>query len=274
MQTAERIAESKAFRAFIVAVIIVNAVTIGIATYNVPAGWVRPLAIIEDVFLGIFVVEMLIRLAGFRFNLVEFFRDPFRTFEFLLVAVCFLPVVTSSITLLRLVRVLRVSRLIGIMPDAKVLLDGMRRAGPPALSLGALIALLCYLWAAVGWMLFAHRTPDGMRGYFDNIGEGMLTLFELLTLEGWNQILHDLRSITPWAVVYVIVFLLVGTYVVVNLVVGIVINSLDDAYKRRDLDRDPDDLRHTVAELRELLDRLEAQAEKSIEPERVSRRDD
>lgn len=261
-QGAQRIAESKWFRGFIVVVIIANAVTIGVTTYSIPESWRAVLARVEDVFLAIFALEMLVRLAGFRFNLVDFLKDPFRAFEFIIVAVCFLPVVTSNVTMLRMVRILRVSRLIRVMPDARVLLDGMRRAGPPALSLGALIALMCFLWAAVGWMMFGHRTPEGMRGYFDNIGEGMLTLFELLTLEGWNQILHDLRQISPWAVIYVIVFLMVGTYVVVNLVVGIVINSLDDAYKRRDLDRDPDDLRHTVAELRNLLDKLEARVEK------------
>jgi len=271
-QTAERVADSRSFRGFIVAVIIANAITIGISSYSIAASLHRALAIIEDVFLAIFVIEMVIRLAAHRFNLVEFCRDPFRCFELVIVAACFLPFINSSVTLLRLVRVLRVSRLIRIMPDARVLLDGLRRAGPPALSLLALVGLLCYLYAAVGWMLFAHRTPEGMRGYFDNIGEGMLTLFELLTLEGWNQTLHDLREITPWALVFVISFLLIGTYIVVNLVVGIVITSLDDAYKRRDLDRDPDDLRRTVAELRGVIDRLEAQVECRLErkPERAA----
>ncbi|GAB3820407.1 hypothetical protein GCM10028820_26260 [Tessaracoccus terricola] len=257
---AERIAESSWFRGFIIFVIVVNAISIGISTYDVAPEVRAVLRTAEVVFLSIFVVEMVIRLAAYKFNVIEFCRDPFRCFELGIVAVCFLPVVTSSVTLLRLVRILRITRLIGIMPDAKVLIDGIRRAGPPALSLGAFITLLCFLWAAIGWMFFGHRTPDGMRGYFDNIGEGMLTLFELLTLEGWNQILHDLRSITPWAIVYVIVFLVVGTYVVVNLMVGIIVNSLDDAYKRKDLERDDADLRKTVAELHALLDRIEAKA--------------
>lgn len=262
---ADRIAESNWFRGFIIFVIVVNAVSIGVSTYDIPPEVRAVLRTAEVVFLSIFVVEMVIRLAAYRFNLLKFCRDPFRCFELGIVAVCFLPVVTSSVTMLRLVRILRITRLIGIMPDARVLLDGMRRAGPPALSLGALITMLCFLWAAIGWMLFGHRTPEGMRGYFDNLGEGMLTLFELLTLEGWNQILHDLRTITPWAIVYVIVFLLVGTYVVVNLMVGIIVNSLDDAYKRRDMEREGADLRKTVAELHELLDRIEAKAELEAE---------
>lgn len=264
---AERVAESNWFRGFIIFVIIANAVSIGISTYDVAPELRAVLRTAEVVFLSIFVVEMVIRLAAYRFNVIEFCRDPFRCFELLIVAACFLPVVTSSVTLLRLVRILRITRLMGIMPDARVLIDGMRRAGPPALSLGALITMLCFLWAAIGWMIFGHRTPEGMRGYFDNLGEGMLTLFELLTLEGWNQILHDLRSITPWAIVYVIAFLLVGTYVVVNLMVGIIVNSLDDAYKRRDMEREDADLRKTVAELHALLDRIEAKAELEAEIE-------
>lgn len=258
---AARIAESSWFRGFVIFVIVVNAISIGVSTYEVTPELQGALRAAESVFLTIFVFEMVIRLAAYRFNLLAFCRDPLRCFEFVIVAVCFLPVVTSSVTLLRLVRILRITRLIGIMPDARVLIDGLRRAGPPALSLGALITMMCFLWAAIGWMLFGHRTPEGMRGYFDNIGEGMLTLFELLTLEGWNQILHDLRTITPWAIVYVIAFLLVGTYVVVNLMVGIIVNSLDDAYKRRDMERDDADLRKTVAELHALLDRIESKAE-------------
>lgn len=258
---AEVLSDSLWFRGFIVAVIIVNAITIGVSTYDISDGLRATLRAVEDVFLGIFIVEMLIRLAAFRFNLVEFCKDPFRAFELGVVAAFALPMVQGNVTLLRLVRVLRVSRLVAFMPDARVLTDGMRRAAPPALSLACLIGLLCFLWAAVGWMLFGHRTPPGMRGYFDNLGEGMLTLFELLTLEGWNQTLHDLREITPWALVYVISFLLIGTYIVVNLVVGIIVNSLDDAYKQRDLERDPDDVRQMVAEMRGILDRLEARAD-------------
>lgn len=269
------VADSMWFRGFIVAVIICNAVTIGVSTYNVSDQVRSFLWAAESVFLGIFIIEMVIRLAAYRFNVVEFCRDPFRAFELATVAAFALPMVTSNVTLLRLVRILRISRLVAFMPDARVLAEGLRRSLGPALSLAALIALLCFVWAAVGWMIFGHRTPDDMPGYFDNIGEGMLTLFELLTLEGWNSILHDLRSITPWALAYVISFLLIGTYIVVNLVVGIIVNSLDDAYKQRDLERDPDDVRQMVAEMRELLDKLEARAERlgRAEDDRVGEAD-
>lgn len=268
---AGRVADSEVFRGFIVAVIICNALTIGVSTYDIADGVREVLGVLESVFLTIFIVEMVIRLAAYRFNVVEFCRDPFRAFELAIVAAFALPEVTSNVTLLRLVRILRISRLVAFMPDARVLTEGLRRSAGPAMSLAALIALLCFVWAAVGWMIFGHRTPDDMPGYFDNLGEGMLTLFELLTLEGWNAILHDLRSITPWALVYVISFLLIGTYIVVNLVVGIIVNSLDDAYKQRDLERDPDDVRQMVAEMRELLDKLEARAERlgKVEDERT-----
>mgnify|MGYP000042913433 FL=1 len=154
------------------------------------------------------------------------------------------------------------------MPDSRVLLRGLRRAAGPALSLAALTVLLCYLYAVVGWMAFRDHGNADIPGYFDNIGEAMLTMFELLTLEGWNQTLHDLRQVSPFAVPYVISFLLIGTYIVVNLVVGIVINSLDEAYKERDHERaleymatggERAGVEATINELRTVLDRLEAQ---------------
>ncbi len=209
-------------------------------------------------------------MAAVGFDLKRFFSNKWNAFDFFVVAICFLPGISTSTSALRIVRLLRVSRLLRVMPDIGVLIRGLRRAAPPALSLAALTVLLCYLYAVVGWMLFGGKTPEGMHGYFDNIGEAMLTLFELLTLEGWNSVLHDLRQISGWALPYVISFLLIGTYIVVNLVVGIVITSLDEAYKERDKARQQAVLdaggtltspETTIAELREMLTRLELQLE-------------
>ncbi len=94
--------------------------------------------------------------------------------------VAFLPGVSSNGTVLRLMRLLRVARLLKMMPDVSVLFDGMRRAAGPALSLVALTLLLLYMYAVVGVIPFGAAAPQ----YFGNLGEGVLTLFTLLTLEG------------------------------------------------------------------------------------------
>lgn len=269
-QFAADLAEAKWFQRATILVIVANALVIGLSTFSLGQAGNRLANNIDSVFLGIFVVELIIRMAADGFNPAKFFGSRWNIFDFAVVAICFIPGVSTSASALRIARLLRVSRLLRVMPDITVLIRGLRRAAPPALSLLALTVLLCYLYAIIGWMLFGGKTPAGMHGYFDNIGEGMLTLFELLTLEGWNSVLHDLREVSPWALPYVISFLLIGTYIVVNLVVGIVINSLDEAYKEREREEQRvklaatakvETIEETLEEMRDMIARLEVQLE-------------
>lgn len=242
--------------------IVLNAVVIGLTTYPQPPTLSRVLDTVDGVFLGIFVVEQLIRLAAARFNLPKYLKDPWNAFDFSVVVASLLPMVSTSSLVLRLVRLLRVSRLLRFMPDVQVLLRGMHRAAGPAVSLLGLTTLLVYLYAVMGWLMFSGRTPPDMPQYFENVGESMLTLFELLTLEGWNSTMRDLRDLHPLALPFVISFLLIGTYVVANLVIGVIINSLDGAYEERRLAvlrEEGDTPEVTLQELKDLIRKLEAQ---------------
>jgi len=251
---ARRLVESPGFGNLIVAVILLNALTIGIQTYPIP-GWLNSAGEWADrVFLGVFVVELVLRLAADGFRPQRFFRSGWNVFDFAVVAAAFVPGLSSNSTVLRLVRLLRVARLLRLMPDVGVLFDGIRRAAGPAFSLVALTALLCYLYAVLGVVLFGSRAPQ----YFGNVGEALLTLFTLLTLEGWNSVLYDLRAVSAAAIPFTMSFILIGTYIVINLVVGVVITSLDEAYKTRASEEaSRHDLTRTIHELRAALDRLE-----------------
>ena len=259
-RSARRLVESDAFQNTIVAVILANAITIGVQTYPIP-GWVHTLLESADkVFLDVFVVELLLRLAADGFRLSRFFRSGWNVFDFLVVAAAFIPGVSRNGTVLRLVRLLRVARLIRRMPDITVLFDGMRRAAGPAFSLVALTVLLCYLYAVVGVVLFGAGAPQ----YFGNVGEGLLTLFTLLTLEGWNSVMYDLRAVSPAAIPFSLSFVLIGTYIVINLVVGVVITSLDEAYRTRaQTEAAKHDVTETIHQLRTALDSLETKLEQS-----------
>ena len=252
---ARRLVESAAFGNLIVVVILLNAVTIGVQTYSIP-GWLDTgLEWADRIFLGVFVVELVLRFAADGFRPQRFFRSGWNIFDFVVVAAAFVPWLSGNSTVLRLVRLLRVARLIKLMPDVGVLFDGMRRAAGPAFSLVALTALLCYLYAILGVVLFGSGAPQ----YFGNAGEALLTLFTLLTLEGWNSVMYELRAVSAAAIPYTVSFILIGTYIVINLVVGVVITSLDEAYKTRaSAEASKHDLTQTIHELRASLDRLES----------------
>ena len=259
-RSVRRLVTSDAFQNTIVAVIILNAITIGVQTYVIP-GWLHTLLEWADrVFLGVFVVELVLRFAADGFRPTRFFRSGWNVFDFLVVAAAFIPGVSNNGTVLRLLRLLRVTRLIKRMPDISVLFDGMRRAAGPAFSLVALTALLCYLYAVIGVVLFGEGAPQ----YFGNVGEGLLTLFTLLTLEGWNTVMYDLRAISAAAIPFSLSFILIGTYIVINLVVGVVITSLDEAYKTRaSAEAAKHDVTETIHELRAALDSLETKLQQS-----------
>jgi voltage-gated sodium channel len=256
--SARRLVESSAFGNLIVAVILLNAVTIGVQTYAIP-GWLNTgVEWVDRLFLAVFVVELVLRFAADGFRPDRFFRSGWNIFDFLVVAAAFVPGLSANSTVLRLVRLLRVARLLKLMPDVGVLLDGMRRAAGPAFSLVALTALLCYLYAILGVVLFGRRAPE----YFGDAGEALLTLFTLLTLEGWNSVMYDLRAVSAAAIPFTLSFILIGTYIVINLVVGVVITSLDEAYKTRASEEaSRHDLTQTIHDLRASLDQLETKLE-------------
>lgn len=254
-RAAHRIVNGAGFQWLIVAVIVFNAAILGLQTYDeLPGSIHRLIEPLDGLCLAFFVVEILIRMASYQFNLKQFFSDPWNIFDVVVITLGYLPWLRANPTALRMVRLARIARLARVMPDFRVLMNGLRIAAPPALSLLALTALLCYLYAVVGYMLFGRVAPQ----YFGNLGEAMLTLFTLLTLEGWNSVLYDLREVSPWALPYVISFLLIGTYVVINLVIGIIINSLERAYQDRDREQAHDpELADTINELQAVMARLE-----------------
>lgn len=244
------------FQNLVVAVILANAAIIGVETY---AGAREQLGSLlgrlDLAFLAFFVVELLLRLVAAGLRIDRFLRGGWNVFDTLVVAASFVPGLQGNSTALRLVRLLRVARLLRLFPDLRVLLDGLRRAAPPAASLVALTFLLVYLYAIAGWALFGQSVPHR----FGNLGEGMLTLFTLLTLEGWNEILGELREASAWGLPFTLSFILVGTFVVLNLVIGVVITSLDEAYSSRRREREGPRLTHAIDDVREALDSLERQ---------------
>jgi voltage-gated sodium channel len=254
-RAAFHVVESPRFQGLVVGVILLNAAILGIETYSAfTEEHLRTFAAIDVTILAFFVVELVLRLAAVGFRLPTFFRSGWNTFDFAVVAVSLIPGLPPQSTLLRLARLLRVARLLRLFPDLRVLLDGLRRAARPAASLVGLTFLLVYLYAIIGWTLFHETAPQ----YFGDLGESMLTLFTLLTIEGWNGILADLREVSAWAIPYTLSFILIGTFVVLNLVIGVVITSLDEAYSSQRRDAQGEDLTEAIDSVRLALDALES----------------
>jgi voltage-gated sodium channel len=226
-----RAAGSSSFTAVVVATIGVNAVVLGLQTYQgLEERWGRALDLLNAACLAIFVVELLVRIGAHWPRPWEFFRSGWNVFDFVVVAAAFVPGIRQNSTLLRLVRLLRVVRIVRVLPDLRVLLLGIWRSVPPLASIGAVTAMILFVYGMVGWILFGDELPD----QWGNIGRAMLTLFVMLTLENFPVYMDAAMEVEPWAWVYFVSFILVAAFIVLNVLIGVVLNAMEEA---RELDR-------------------------------------
>ena len=228
---AARIVDSAPFTAIIVGTIAVNAVVLGLQTYEeLDDRWGSLLLAINAGCVAVFIVELCIRIAAYWPKPLQFFRNGWNVFDFVVIGATFVPGIQGSSTLLRLLRLLRVVRIVRVLPDLRLLLLGVWRSVPPLFSIAAVTAMILFVYGMVGWILFSDELPEE----WGNIGQAMLTLFVMLTLENWPTYMDAAIEVEPWAWLYFVSFILVAAFIVLNVLIGIVLNSMEEA---RELER-------------------------------------
>lgn len=222
----KRMSDADWFQNSIIGVILFNAAVLGLETYpgaNDKIG--DQLNLANEICLLIFTVELAIRLVAYHPKVGRFFSNGWNVFDFVVVSIAYIPLVRESATLLRLARLLRVARLLSVMPGLRVIITGMKRSLAPLGSLVVMTFFLLYFYGMLGWLIYADHDP----GNFGTIGRSLGTLFQVLTIEGWNEILDTELEYTQWSWLYFISFILMTSFVVINVVIGIVVNSMDEA---------------------------------------------
>jgi voltage-gated sodium channel len=259
-----RIVDSPAFAALVLAVIVANAVVLGLQTYDdVVDEYGDLLDLMNDVFLVFFVGELVLRIGSYGRQPQNFFRDPWNVFDFVIIAAAFVPGLRSNSTLLRLARLLRVVRVVRLLPELRVLMLAIVRSLPPLFSMAVLTTVILFVYGMVGWLLFGDEDPDR----WGDIGEAMLTLFVMLTLENFPATLERGMEIEPLSIIYFVTFVLVAALIVLNVLIGVVLHSMEEArviHAREELrergvepTEEEAELEVRIAAIREALDALE-----------------
>ena len=225
--TCKRIADSTRFQSFILGVIVLNAVTLGIQTYDLSDAWSSRLSTLDEVFLGIFTVEMAIRIGAFGSRPQDFFKDGWNVFDFVVVGAAYAPGLRENATLLRIVRLLRVVRIVTVLPDLRILVRALIRSIPPILSLAVLTLMLMYVYGMVGWILFHEEDPQN----WGDIGQALLSTFTMLTLENWPSLLDAGIAIHPQSWIFFVSYVLLASFLVINILIAIIINSVEEVHK-------------------------------------------
>jgi voltage-gated sodium channel len=221
-----RIVDSSWFDPLMLGVIAVNAVTLGLDTYDAIDASIGPqLHLLNDVILGLFVVELLIRMGAHAEHPAGFFRSGWNVFDFIVIGASFVPGVRENATLLRLVRLLRIVRAVRLLPDLRVLTVAVGRSVPGVASLAAITLLLVYVYGMIGWVIFHDHDPAN----FANIGQSMVTMFVLLTLENLPAYIERGQDLSDWTLLFYVSYVLLASFLIFNLFIGIVINSMEEA---------------------------------------------
>ena len=209
---------------FIVGVIVFNAIILGMETYPAVMDAAGPLLIALDrICLGIFVMEIAAKLYVDR---LRFFRSGWNVFDFLVVGIALVPS-AGGLSVLRALRILRVLRVVSVLPRLRRVVEGFVTALPGMGSVFGLMGLVFYIASVMATKLFGQSFPQ----WFGSLGDSAYSLFQIMTLESWSMgIVRPVMEVYPQAWAFFVPFILLTTFAVVNLLVGLIVNSMQDAH--------------------------------------------
>jgi voltage-gated sodium channel len=208
-----------------IALIVVNAITLGLETSTAAMNAAGALLMALDRFiLGVFVLELTAKFAVYR---TQFHKDPWNVFDFIVVGIALLPA-TGSLSVLRALRVLRVLRLVSAVPSMRRVVSALLHAVPGMGSVVALLMLIFYVFSVAATKLFAADFPE----WFGSIGASAYSLFQIMTLESWSMgIVRPVMEMFPLAWVFFLPFILVTSFAVLNLFIGIMVDAMQTQHK-------------------------------------------
>jgi voltage-gated sodium channel len=239
------IADAKWFQNFIIGVILSAGVVVGIQTYE---GFTEKhqfvLSILDQSILWIFVIEVLIKMGAEGRRPWRYFLDPWNVFDFIIVAVCFMPFGGSMVAVLRLARLLRVFKLVRALPELQIIVAALLKSIPSMFYISVLLFLLFYLYSVLAVFTFGHNDPV----HFADLQTAMLSMFRVATLEDWTDVMYinmygcanygyggneaictESAAFGWWAAAFFSSFVLVATMIILNLFVGVIMSGMDEA---------------------------------------------
>jgi voltage-gated sodium channel len=208
----------------VIAVIVFNAVLLGMETSPTLMAMAGPLILALDAAcLTVFVVELALKFFAQR---LAFFRSGWNVFDFLIVGVSLVPG-AQGFSVLRALRILRLLRVVSVTPSLRRVVEGFLKALPGMGSVFLLMGMIFYIGAVMATKLFGQSFPE----WFGDLGNSAYSLFQIMTLESWSMgIVRPVMEVYPAAWAFFVPFIMVTTFAVVNLLVGLIVNSMQDAH--------------------------------------------
>ena len=253
-----RIVDARSFNILIVAMILVTALGLGLETSrSLGAEWGPTILLAYDIALAVFAVEALIKLTAVAPRFGRYFGNGWDLFDFVVLVLAFLPETGDFALIARLARLLRVLRVATVLPQLRLIVSTLIRSLPGLGNVMLLLSVLYYVYAVAGVHLFQDHDPTHWR----SLGIGLLTLFRVMTLEDWTDVMYIAMELHPMAWLFFVSFVMLAAVIMINLVIAVVINNLQDARLEVSVAGGEDTLRtirEEAASARDALHRIEA----------------
>ena len=212
------------FEPFMIGLILFNAALIGLETFpEIEAKHSRLLHFGNDVILGVFIVEAALKIIAVAPRFGRYFGNGWNLFDFSVVVLSLVPATGEAALVARLVRILRVLRLVSAVPQLRLIVATLVRSIPSMGHVIMLMSVIFYIYAITGVHLFAEADPE----HWGTLWVALLTLFQLVTLEGWVELMQTGMEVHPYSWLFFVSFVLLGTFVILNLFIAVVINNLE-----------------------------------------------
>lgn len=216
--------ESEAFQRLITALIVLNAVTLGAETSDaVMADWGDLLVAVDTVVLTLFVVEIAARIVA---HGPRFFLNGWNLFDFFVVGIALMPS-SGALSVLRALRILRAFRLVSVVPAMRSIIEALIKSIPGLSSIMLLLTLVFYVFAVMATRLYGDSNPE----LFGTLGVSMFSLFQVMTMEGWPDIVTAVMEQHRWALLFFIPFMVLSTFTVLNLFIALIVDSMQKLHK-------------------------------------------
>ena len=212
--------ESRIFQFVVISIIILNAITIGVNTYELSDFTRLAINYLDYSITIFFVIEIIIRFVGEPKKL-QFFNSGWNVFDTIIVLISLIPIPNnSSFLLLRLLRVFRVLRIISVVPELKKIIEALLTSIKRVFYVGLLLFIILYIYATIGSILFSTDIPER----WSDVGVAMITLFQVLTLSSWEQVMLPLQDVYWWAWIYFFSFIIICGITMLNLLIAILVD--------------------------------------------------
>jgi len=265
---AQQIVAHPFFDRFIVALILLNGAILGLETYpELVARYGDWFELGHQLILLVFIVEAALKITAVAPRLGRYFGNGWNLFDFSVVVLSLLPAAGEYAMIARLARLLRVLRLISTLPELRLIVSTLMRSIPGMGHVILLMSIIFYIYAVAGYHLFHQHDPQ----LWGSLGISLLTLFRVVTLEDWTDVMYTAMELSPWAWIYFVSFVVMGTFVIINLFIAVVLNNLEEAkVERLEKVQQPPTADQLLAELHETqraLGRLQERLEQRLRQE-------